>query len=220
MIKGITSIKNNLEQKLSTSEFKDNESNENENESAKKIQKVVRGNKARQEIKHQHEAAENIQKIFRGNKVRKQSMNNKTPPAELSILNESDEKVNDAHNKTPEKADKDESPVPVHTEAPKKAKLNSPVLIGTQRKSLTSSFTEASEDKDEDLEELEQTPKKTPLQIKEEWLKKFEDADIAQKKLNRTMEYAYELETEIEKLSKDKNFKNMKADKVTMEKYN
>jgi hypothetical protein len=113
MIKGITSIKNNLEQKLSTSEFKDNESNEKENESAKKIQKVVRGNKARREIKHKHEAAENIQKVFRGNKVRKQSINNKTPPAESSILND---------NKTPKKADKDESLILAPTEAPKKAK--------------------------------------------------------------------------------------------------
>ena len=34
------------------------------------------------------------------------------------------------------------------------------------------------------------------------------------------MEYAYELEKEIGKLLKDKNFKNMKADKETMRKYN
>ena len=89
-----------------------------------------------------------------------------------------------------------------------------------QRKSLNSDFTEASEDKDEDLEELEQTPKKTPKQIKEEWLKKFEDADIARRNFSRTMEYAYELEKDIEKHSKDKSFKNMKADKETMRKYN
>ena len=65
-----------------------------------------------------------------------------------------------------------------------------------------SSFTEVSEDKDEDFEELEQTPKKTPLQIKEEWLKKFEDADKAKIKFNQIMSYALELETEIEKHSK------------------
>ena len=34
------------------------------------------------------------------------------------------------------------------------------------------------------------------------------------------MSYADELEKEIEKLSKDKNFKNLKADKDTMRKYN
>ena len=34
------------------------------------------------------------------------------------------------------------------------------------------------------------------------------------------MEYAYELEKDIEKHSKDKSFKNMKADKETMRKYN
>jgi len=104
----------------------------------------------------------------REHKVRKQSNNNKTPPANSSIVNESDEKVNDAYNKTPEKPDKDKSAVSAHTEAPKKPKLHSPVLIGTQGQSLMSSFTEVSEDKDEDFEELEQTPKKTPLQIKEE----------------------------------------------------
>ena len=100
-------------------------------------------------------------------------------------LNKSDEKdENHVHNKTPEKADEDKSPTPALTEAPKKDKSQkSPTLIGMQRKSLLSDFTEACEDKDEDFEELEQTPKKTPLQIKEEWLKKFEDADIARKKL-------------------------------------
>ena len=41
-----------------------------------------------------------------------------------------------------------------------------------------------------------------------------------EKKLNLAIEKANELETEIEKLSKDKKFKNMKADKPTMEKYN
>ena len=40
MIKGITSVKNNLEKKLSTSEFKDNKSNEKENESAKQNSKI------------------------------------------------------------------------------------------------------------------------------------------------------------------------------------
>ena len=34
------------------------------------------------------------------------------------------------------------------------------------------------------------------------------------------MSYALELETEIEKLSENKDFKNMKADKETMRKYN
>ena len=48
----------------------------------------------------------------------------------------------------------------------------------------------------------------------------MEDADIARRNLIRTMEYANELEKEIEKLSKDKSFKNMKADKETMRKYN
>ena len=38
--------------------------------------------------------------------------------------------------------------------------------------------------------------------------------------MNLAIEKAHELETEIEKLSKDKKFKNMKADKPTMEKYN
>ena len=168
------------------SELKDNEANENKNESAKRIQKV-----------------------FRGSKVRKNVVRDIIPPAELSILNESDEKVNDdeskkndnenhAQNKTPEKADKDKSAVSAHTEAPKKTKPHTPVLIATQRKSLHSSFTEVSEDKDEDFEELEQTPKKSIQQIKEEWLKKFDDADVARRKLIRTMEYANELETEIE----------------------
>ena len=125
---------------------------------------------------------------------------------------ESDKKVN-VHNKTPEKADGDKSTIPALNEAPKKDKSQkSPALIGMQRKSLLSDFTEVSEDKDEDFEELEQTPKKTPLQIKEEWLKKFEDADKAKIKFNQIMSYALELETEIEKLSENKDFKNMKAD--------
>ena len=51
-------------------------------------------------------------------------------------------------------------------------------------------------------------------------MQKFDDAEIVRKKLNLAIEKANELETEIEKLSKDKKFKNMKADKPTMEKYN
>ena len=45
-MKEITSIKNNLDQKLSASELKDNETNENKNESAKKFKKYF------EEIKH------------------------------------------------------------------------------------------------------------------------------------------------------------------------
>ena len=41
MIKAISSIKNNLDQKLSASELKDNETNENKNESAKKHSKSI-----------------------------------------------------------------------------------------------------------------------------------------------------------------------------------
>ena len=51
-------------------------------------------------------------------------------------------------------------------------------------------------------------------------MKKIEDADRAQRALNMTMEYAHELEAEIEKLSKEKDFKKMKADEKTMKRYN
>ena len=66
-----------------------------------------------------------------------------------------------------------------------------------QRKSLNSDFTEASEDKDEDFEELEQTPKKSVKELREEWLKKFDDENRARRKENLGMSYADELEKEI-----------------------
>ena len=119
---------------------------------------------------------------------------------------------------SPKKADKDKSPIPAPTEAPKKAKpQNSPAIIDLPKKSLINSFIEA---RDEDAEELVQTPRKTPKQIKEEWLKKFDDADRAQRALSMAMETAHELESEIQKLSIEKDFKKMKADEKTMNKYN
>ena len=67
------------------------------------------------------ESTEKIQKVFRGHKVRKKFVRDTIIHAELSILNESDKKLNNdeskendnenhAQNKTPVKADKDKSP--------------------------------------------------------------------------------------------------------------
>ena len=50
-------------------------------------------------IKHENDSAEKIQKVFRGSKVRKNVVRDIIPPAKLSILNESDEKVNDDESK-------------------------------------------------------------------------------------------------------------------------
>jgi hypothetical protein len=97
-MKEIASIKSILDQTLSSSALKDNEFNENENEnknnSAEKIQKLFRGNKARQQtelIKKEkiNKAAVNIQKVFRGSKARQE-----TEQMKNDVKNESSEEEN------------------------------------------------------------------------------------------------------------------------------
>ena len=59
------------------------------NESAKSIQKVFRGNKARQLIKHENDSAEKIQKVFRRSKARRE-----TEQMKNDVKNESSEEEN------------------------------------------------------------------------------------------------------------------------------
>jgi hypothetical protein len=193
--------------------------------SAEERQKIIRAEKIDKlgdEI-NKIQSTEKIQKVYRGSKARKKIGRDTIPPSELSILNEDNNNEiisNPLPFTSPKKADKVKSPIPTHTEAPKKAKQQeSSTPIDLPPKSLVNSFIEA-RDKDEDAEELVQTPRKTPAEIRKKWLQKFEDADRAQRALSMTMETAHELETEIEKLSRDKDFKKMKADEKTMKKYN
>ena len=206
--------------------------------SAEERQKILRAekmDKLEDEI-NQIQSAEKIQKVFRGSKARRETKQTKnglqSEPAKGKITDEHDEnklvtKNNESDeqiNENPTKSSKKESHAQVQTPStpprPTKPKQeNSTPIDATDLppKMLVNSFIEA---RDEDAEELVQTPKKTPAQIKEKWLKKFEDADRAQRALNISMEYAHELETEIENLSKEKDFKKMKADEKIMKKYN
>ena len=127
----ITSIKNNLDQKLKD----DNQDIVKENESAKKIQKKFREHK--------------IQKKIKEYKARIQ------PP----VNNEKADNKSKGNEISQEKAKQEESPAP-------------------------------SDDKDEDLEELKQTPKMSLKEIKAKWLQKFDDAEIVRKKLNLALESA------------------------------
>jgi hypothetical protein len=205
--------------------------------SAEERQKILRAEKIDKldselsvvKEKHKNKSAENIQKVFRRNLVRKNVERKIGTKAENNqdnkkILGSTNNESNEHINENPTKSSKQESHAPVQTPStpprPTKPKQenSTPIdAIELRPKSLVNSFIEA---RDEDAEELIQTPKKTPTQIKEKWLQKFEDADRAQRALNITMEYALELEAEIEKLSKEKDFKKMKADEKTMKKYN
>ena len=72
----------------------------------------------------------------------------------------------------------------------------------------------------EDKEELKQTPKKSPEQIKKDFLDRLEEKSRAATELDKLLNVATSLETEIKELESKKDFKNMKASVFQMTTYN
>ena len=65
-----------------------------------------------------------------------------------------------------------------------------------------------------------QTPKKTPEQIKKEFIDRLEEKSRAATELDKLLNVATSLETEIKELESKINFKNMKATVFQMTSYN
>jgi hypothetical protein len=149
-----------------------------------------------------------IQPVNKFKKETKEERQLKLRSEKISKLNSELQDIESGRKSTPS-SKKPPAPSPSETPVPNSRRPSASNLSETPAQS-PSDNNDADEEEAE-KEELKQTPKKTPEQIKKEFLDRLEEKNKAATELDKYLNVASSLENDIKKVESERNFKTMKA---------